>query len=36
MVHGYEDGAMALFHDIRRLGRYDAKGRLLDRAGAAA
>ena len=36
MVHEYEDGGVAVFHGTRRLGRYDAKGRLLDRAGAAA
>ncbi len=29
-VHEYEDGGMAVFHGIRRLGRYDANGRLLD------
>ena len=29
-VHEYEDGGMAVFHDIRRLGRYAANGRLLD------
>ena len=31
MVHEYEDGGVAVFHGTRRLGRYDAKGRLLDR-----
>ena len=36
MVHEYEDGAMAVFHGTGRLGRYDARGRLLKRAGAAA
>ncbi len=35
-VHEYEDGATAVFHGIRRLGRYDAGGRLMDRAEAAA
>ena len=35
-VHEYEDGAMAVFHGTLRLGRYDAKGRLLDKAEAAA
>ena len=35
-VHEYEDGAMAIFHGTRRLARYNANGRLLDRAGAAA
>ena len=29
-VHEYEDGGMAVFHGIRRLGRYDANGRFLD------
>ena len=29
-VHEYEDGGMAVFHDIRRLGRYATNGRLLD------
>ena len=36
MVHEYEDGSMAVFHGGRRLGRWDARGRLLDRAGVAA
>ena len=35
-VHEYEDGAMAIFHSTRRLARYDANGRLLDRVEAAA
>ena len=35
-VHEYEDGAMAIFHGTRRLARYDANGRLLDRVEAAA
>ena len=35
-VHEYENGAMAIFHGTRRLARYNANGRLLDRAGAAA
>ncbi|MCY3810006.1 MAG: ISNCY family transposase [Gemmatimonadetes bacterium] len=35
-VHEYEDGATAVFHGTRRLGRYDARGRLLDKAEAAA
>ena len=35
-VHRYEDGAMAVFHDGRRLARYNAHGRLEDRAAAAA
>ena len=35
-VHEYEDGAMAIFHGTRRLARYNANGRLLDRAEAAA
>ncbi len=35
-VHEYEDGATAVFHGMRKLGRYDAGGRLLDRAAAAA
>lgn len=35
-VHEYEDGPMAIFHGTRRLARYDANGRLLDRAEAAA
>ena len=35
-VHQYKDGAMAVFHGTRRLGRYDANGRLLDRDEAAA
>ena len=34
-VHEYEDGGMAVFHGVTRLGRYDARGRLL-KAGAAA
>ena len=33
-VHEYEDGAMAIFHGTRRLARYNANGRLLDRAEA--
>ena len=36
VVHRYEDGAMAVFHDGRRLARYNAHGRLQDRAAAAA
>ena len=28
-VYDYEDGGMAVFHGIWRLGRYDANGRLL-------
>ena len=36
MVHEYEDGAMAVFHGTLRLGRYDAAGRRLGKAGAAA
>ena len=36
MVHEYEDGALAVFHGVRRLGRYNARGRLLDNAEAAA
>ena len=35
-VHEYEDGAVAVFHGTLRLGRYDAGGRRLDKAGAAA
>ena len=37
-VHEYEDGGMAVFHGIRRLGRYDPNGRLLpdDQRGAEA
>ena len=35
-VHEYEDGAMAIFHGTRRLARYNANGRLPDRAEAAA
>ena len=35
-VHEYEDGATAIFHGTRRLARYNANGRLLDRAEAAA
>ena len=34
-VHEHEDGSMAVFHGATRLGRYDARGRLL-KAGAAA
>ena len=34
-VHEYEDGSKAVFHGATRLGRYDARGRLLN-AGAAA
>lgn len=29
-VHAYPDGAIALFHGPRRLGRYDAGGRLIE------
>jgi len=36
IIHEYEHGAMAVLHGIGKLGGYDAKGRLLDRAGAAA
>ncbi|MCY4647079.1 MAG: hypothetical protein OXE73_09400 [Gammaproteobacteria bacterium] len=36
MIYEYEHGAMAVLHGTRKPGRYDAKGRLLDRAGAAA
>ena len=35
-VHEYEDGGVAVFHGTLRLGRYDAAGRRLDKAGAAA
>ena len=35
-VHEYEDGAMAVVRGTLRLGRYDARGRLLGKAGAAA
>ena len=34
-VHGYGDRTMAVFHDGRELGRYDAEGRLLEREGGA-
>ena len=34
-VHGYGDHTMAVFQDGRELGRYDAKGRLLEREGGA-
>ena len=33
-VHRYGDGAMVVFHDGRRLARYNAHGRLQDRAAA--
>jgi len=35
-VHEYEDGGLAVFHGTLRLGRYDATGRWLDKAGTAA
>ena len=35
-VHEYEDGGLAVFHGTLRLGRYDAAGRRLGKAGAAA
>ena len=35
-VHEYGDGSMAVFHGATRLGRYDAAGRRLGKAGASA
>ncbi len=35
-VHEHEDGGLAVFHGTLRLVRYDAAGRRLDKAGAAA
>ena len=34
-VHEYEDGSLAVFHERRRLGRYDRAGRPLAASGGA-